>query len=89
MASAWRSASNRAMTWFGVHARLDDLQRHLAADGLDLLGHVDDAHAAFADLLQQLVGADDRPGVLGCGGLIRGYLKVNGGHPIEEAPSSD
>ena len=43
-----------------VHARLDDLQRHLAADGLRLLGHVDQAHAAFADLLQQLVGADDR-----------------------------
>ena len=45
-----------------IHARLDDLQRHLAAHGLRLLGHVDDAHAAFADLLQQLVGADDRAG---------------------------
>ena len=33
-----------------VHARLDDLQRHLAADGRRLLGHVDDAHAPFADL---------------------------------------
>ena len=42
----------------GVHARLDDLERDLAADGLLLLGHVDDAHAAFADLLEQLVGAD-------------------------------
>ena len=46
----------------GVHARLDDLQRHLAADRLLLLGHEDDAHAAFADLLQQLVGADERAG---------------------------
>ena len=46
----------------GVHAGLDDLQRHLAADRLGLLGHVDDAHAAFADLLQQLVGADDGAG---------------------------
>ncbi len=46
----------------GVHARLDDLQGHLAADRLLLLGHVDHAHAAFADLLQQLVGADDRAG---------------------------
>ena len=44
----------------GVHARLDDLQGHLAAHGLRLLGHVDDAHAPLADLLHQLVGADDR-----------------------------
>ena len=44
----------------GVHARLDDLQRHPAADRVVLLGHVDDAHAPFADLLQQLVRADDR-----------------------------
>ena len=46
----------------GVHARLDDLEGDLAADGLLLLGHEDDAHAAFADLLQQLVGADERAG---------------------------
>ena len=43
-----------------VHAGLDDLQGHLAADGLLLLGHVDDAHAAFAELLEELVGADLR-----------------------------
>ena len=48
-----------------VHAGLDDLERHLAADRLVLLGHVDDAHAPFADLLQQLVGADDCAGALG------------------------
>jgi hypothetical protein len=41
-----------------VHAGLDDLQGDLAADGLFLLGHVDDAHAALADLLEQLVRAD-------------------------------
>ena len=46
-------------------------ERHLAADRLRLLGHVDDAHAAFADLLQQLVGADDRAGPFG-DGLSRG-----------------
>ena len=45
-----------------VHAGLDDLERHAAADRLLLLGHVDDAHAPFADLLQQLVGADLRAG---------------------------
>ena len=51
----------------GVHARLDDLQSDLAAHRLDLFGHVDDAEAAFADLLQQLVGSDLRTGLLGDG----------------------
>ena len=46
----------------GIHARLDDLQRHLALDRLRLLGHEHDAQAPFADLLQELVGADDRAG---------------------------
>ena len=32
----------------GVHARLDDLERDLAADRLDLLGDEDQAEAAFA-----------------------------------------
>ncbi len=41
-----------------VHPRLDDLQRHPALDRLGLLGHVDDAHAPFANLLEQLVRAD-------------------------------
>ena len=62
-ARACRSASKRAITCRRVHARLDDLQRDAALDRLGLLGHVDDAHAAFADLLQQLVGADLRAGL--------------------------
>jgi hypothetical protein len=41
-----------------VHARLDDLERHAAADRLGLLGHPDGAHAALAELLQELVRAD-------------------------------
>ena len=41
IARAWRSASKRATTWRRVHARLDDLQGDLAADGLGLLGDVD------------------------------------------------
>ena len=45
-----------------VHARLDDLERDLALHGVRLLGHVDGAHAPFADLLQQLVRADLRAG---------------------------
>src|SRR5205814_882349 len=48
------------------HARLDDLEGDLALNGMGLLGHEDGAHAAFADLLQQLVRADDRAGCFGC-----------------------
>jgi hypothetical protein len=42
-----------------IHARLDDLERYRAADRLHLLCHKDNAHAAFTNLLQQLVGAYD------------------------------
>ena len=55
----------------GIHARLDDLERHPAADGLLLLGHVDDAHAPFADLLEQLVRADPMPGPSSTEGRLR------------------
>jgi len=48
-----------------VHAGLDDLERDLAADRLELLGHIDHAHAPLADLLEQLVRAND------CAGLFR------------------
>ena len=68
----------------GVHAGLDDLQGHLAADGLRLLGHVDDAHAPLADLLQQLVGADDRAGPLGRGGASSTVASAEAGD-FEEA----
>ena len=44
-----------------VHAQLDDLERDAAAHRLLLLGHVDHAAAAFADLLEQLVAADPVP----------------------------
>ena len=60
-----------------VHPRLEHLQRDLAADRLGLLGHVDDAEPALADLLQQLVRAD-RPspgpsaGGRGRSGRVRG-----------------
>ena len=55
----------------GIHAQFDDLESHLAADGLLLLGHVDHRHAAFADLLQELVPPDDRAWLLGNRGLLR------------------
>ena len=41
------------------------LRATLRCTGCGLLGHEDGAHAAFADLLQQLVRADDRAGVFG------------------------
>jgi hypothetical protein len=46
----------------GVHARLDDLQRHAASDRVFLLGHEHGAHPTLADLLEQLVGTDTRAG---------------------------
>ena len=46
----------------GIHPRLDDLQGNFTPHRLELLGHVHDAHAPFADLLKQLVVADGRAG---------------------------
>ena len=42
----------------GVHALLDDLERHSAAQRLRLLGVPDLSHPALADLLDEAVGAD-------------------------------
>jgi hypothetical protein len=56
------------------------LQGHLAADRLRLLGHEDQPHAALADLLHQLVGADDHARAPGEGlvdGAARGAAAVN------------
>ena len=55
-----------------VHAGLDNLERDAAADGSLLFGHEDDAEAPFADLLQQLVGADDASRAFG--------ERINHGH---------
>ena len=41
-----------------VHAGLDDLESNFSPNGLLLLGHEDDAEAAFAYLLQELVRAN-------------------------------
>jgi hypothetical protein len=45
----------------GIHAGLDDFQRHLAADRMLLFGNEDQSHAAFADLLQGLVRTKTYP----------------------------
>ena len=55
-----------------VHAQLDDLQRHLAADGLGLLGHIDHRHPPLADPLQQLVPPDDGARPLFDGAVVHG-----------------
>ena len=74
-----------------VHAGLDELQRHLALDGLGLLGEVDGAHAPLADLLAELVPARDdgaeergrglRPEGGGRVGDRRGPLVLGGRRP--------
>ncbi len=42
-----------------IHADLDYFESDAAFDRLFLLGHIDDAEAAFAEFLQQLVITDD------------------------------
>src|SRR5260221_10103203 len=44
----------------GIHSRLDDLERYATSDGFVLLGHVDNAESALADLLEELVVSDTR-----------------------------
>jgi hypothetical protein len=43
---------------FGVHAELDDLQRDASADGLGLLGDVNDPAAAFTHFFEEFVAVD-------------------------------
>src|SRR5262245_48279364 len=60
-----------------VHARLEHLQGHRAANGLGLLGYEDDTESAFADLLKDLVGTYDGTRAFADGLLIcrgRGVL---------------
>jgi hypothetical protein len=50
----------------GVHTGLNDFQCHPAFDWLLLLRHEHQPHAVFADLLQQLIRADDGAGFIQC-----------------------
>ena len=52
------------MTDLGIHTGLDDFECDAAAHRAGLLGHEDQAHAAFADLLKELVRTDQRAGFL-------------------------
>ena len=67
----------------GVHAGLMILRATLRRTGCSLLGHPDLAHAPLADLLQQLVGADDGAGAFARSGLAR-RAAVGGGRGLEE-----
>ena len=64
-ARAWRSDSKRARTVSRVEAGPNELERHPAADGLLLLGEVDDAHASDPQRVEDAVRAN----LLGAGGL--------------------
>ena len=59
-----------------IHARLDDLQGHLAADGVLLLGDEDQAEPPLADLLHEFIGTDDRAGALGDRLVILGRVRA-------------
>jgi len=50
---------------FGIHPELDDLEGDAAAHRFLLLCPIDDAAAALADFLEQLVGADAGTGFFG------------------------
>ena len=60
----------------------------LRRTGCVLLGHEDDAHAALADLLQQLVGADDRAGPLRRSAAGRSSAVGAGGGGSRKLPAS-
>ncbi len=70
----FEAGDNRAR----IHARLEDLEGHLAADGLHLLGHEHDAEAPLADLLEEFVGADDGPRAFG-DRVVNGHDRAFGG----------
>jgi hypothetical protein len=65
---------------FDVHAGLEDFQCDLAADGMLLLGHIDRAKAALADLLEELVGSDFVAGALSDGLVDFRHFAISDGH---------
>jgi hypothetical protein len=72
----------------GVHPRLEDFERYHTANRLLLLGHEDDAEAAFADLLQELVGADNGARALGDRVIDGGGHLQRGSGRLQEAACS-
>jgi hypothetical protein len=73
-----------------VHAGLDHLERHAAADRLDLLRQIDDPHAAFAEGLQDAVVTDPLRARVRC---VRGFgrgragrIQLDAGVPLQREP---
>ena len=93
IARAWRSAAKRAMTCALSMPGLISLERNASSDGLVLLGEEDDAHAALAEGLEDLVGPDavaglleDRPGGCDrCGGKVEEAVAAGDGVVGEES----
>src|SRR5439155_16021854 len=54
----------------GVHAELDDFERNAAANRFLLVGHIDHAAPAFADLLEEFVVADAFAGFFADGSRV-------------------
>ena len=86
IARACRSASKRAITCRVSMPGLMIFSATRRSTGSFLLGHVDHAHAPFADLLQQLVGADLRAGLFE-GGLVERGKEGVGGCVHDAAPA--
>jgi hypothetical protein len=68
-----------------VHAGLDHFEGDLPLDRVRLLGHPDHTHAAFADLLQELVRTNNGTRALANGLLLRRSGELGYGRPIEKA----
>ncbi len=84
-ARACRSASKRATTCCVSMPGLSTFRATSRRTGSGLLGHEDHPESALADLLQQLVRADDSAGPLGRGFIIRDGQAGSGG--FEKAAS--
>ena len=85
IARACRSASKRATTCLESMPGLMTFRATRRRTGCGLLGDVDDAHAPLADLLQQLVGADDRAGLLDArAGIVGDGHRGHRGRGLEE-----
>src|SRR5262249_54204530 len=70
-----------------VHAWLDELQGNAALDRFGLLGHPDGSHAAFAELLQELVRADYRAGSVAGRGRFHGQHGIDRGRLSAQEPA--
>jgi hypothetical protein len=71
-----------------IHPRFNNLKRDLAADRVLLLGHVHDAEAAFADVLQKLVTADSGANTFRAGRVVDRTRLLHQRDGLEHLPDS-